>query len=118
MQDAKAAGVLDGLKSLGMGRLIAMAAVAGAMLLLLAFVAFRGGNGGGMALLYSDIDLREASQIVEQLDHAHIAHEAQGDGSRILVPASDVPRVRLLLAKEGLPTGGSIGYEISTGATT
>lgn len=112
MQDAKAAGVLDGLKSLGMGRLIAMAAVAGAMLLLLAFVAFRGGNGGGMALLYSDIDLREASQIVEQLDHAHIAHEAQGDGSRILVPASDVPRVRLLLAKEGLPTGGSIGYEI------
>jgi len=110
MDDAKMPGVMDGLKSLGTGRLIAMAGVAGAMLLL-AFVALRGG-GGGMALLYSDIDLKEASQIVDQLDRAHIAHEVQGDGSRVLVPVAEVPRARLLLAKEGLPSGGSIGYEI------
>ncbi len=112
MDDAKMPGVMDGLKSLGTGRLIAMAGVAGAMLLLLAFVALRGGGGGGMALLYSDIDLKEASQIVDQLDRAHIAHEVQGDGSRVLVPVAEVPRARLLLAKEGLPSGGSIGYEI------
>jgi len=112
MDEAKFPGVLDGLKSLGTGRLVAMAGVAGAMLLLLAFVALRGGGGGGMALLYSDIDLKEASQIVDQLDRARIAHEVQGDGSRVLVPVADVPRARLLLAKEGLPSGGSIGYEI------
>ncbi len=112
MDDAKPLGVLDSLKSLGTGRLAAMAGVAGAMLLLLAFVALRGGGGGGMALLYSDIDLKEASQIVDQLDRAHIAHDVQGDGSRILVPIAEVSRARLLLAKEGLPSGGSIGYEI------
>ncbi len=106
------AALLEGFKSLGFGRLIALAAVAGAMLLILAFLAMRGGNGDHMALLYADMDLREASQVVDQLDKAHIAHEVGPDGTRVSVPASDVPRARLLLAKEGLPSGGSIGYEI------
>jgi flagellar M-ring protein FliF len=104
--------LLDGFKALGFGRLAAMAGVAGAMLMVLAFLVLRGGNGDRMALLYSDIDLREASQIVDLLDKAHIAHDSQGDGSRIMVPSGDIPRARMLLAKEGLPSGGSIGYEI------
>ncbi len=65
-----------------------------------------------MSLLYADLDLREAAQVVDQLDRAHIAHEVGPDGTRISVPASQVPSARLLLAKEGLPSGGSIGYEI------
>ena len=105
------AALLEGFKALGAGRLIAMAAVAGFMLVMLAFLALHGG-GDHMALLYADMDLREASQVADQLDRAHIAHEVGPDGTRISVPASDVPRARLLLAKEGLPSGGSIGYEI------
>ena len=107
------AALLDGLKALGVGRLIAMAAVASLMLLMLAFLAIRGGGGGDhMALLYADMDLREAAQVADQLDRAHIAHEVGPDGTRISVPTADVPRARMLLAKEGLPSGGSIGYEI------
>ena len=106
------AALLEGFKALGVGRLIAMAAVAGAMLLMLAFLAFRGGSGERMALLYADMDLREAGQIADLLDHSHIAHEVGPDGTRISVPASEVSRARLLLAKDGLPSGGSIGYEI------
>ncbi len=106
------AALLEGLKALGVGRLIAMAAVAGAMLLMLAFLALRGGGGERMSLLYADMDLREASQVVDLLDRSHIAHEVGPDGTRISVPASEVARARLLLAKEGLPSGGSIGYEI------
>ncbi len=107
------AALLEGFKALGVGRLIAMAAVAGFMLIMLAFLALHGGSGSDhMAILYADMDLREAAQIADQLDHAHIAHEVGPDGTRISVPASDVPRARLLLAKEGLPSGGSIGYEI------
>jgi flagellar M-ring protein FliF len=106
------AALLEGFKALGVGRLIAMAAVAGAMLLMLAFLAFRGGGGEQMALLYSDMDLREAAQVSDLLDKSHIAHEVGPDGTRISVPASEVPHARLLLAKEGLPSGGSIGYEI------
>ena len=104
--------LVESFKTLGVGRLVAMAGVAGAMLLMLAVLALRGGGGDRMALLYSDMDLRDAAQVVDQLDKAHIAHDVQGDGSRIMVPSADVPRARLLLAKEGLPTGGSIGYEI------
>ena len=104
--------LLDGLKGLGLGRLIAMAGVAGSMLLMLGFLALHGGGGDRMALLYSDLDLREASQIADQLDRAKIGHEVQGDGSRIMVPASQITAARLMLAKEGLPSGGSIGYEI------
>jgi flagellar M-ring protein FliF len=104
--------LLEGFKTLGPGRLITMAAVAGFMLLMLAFLALRGGGGEQMALLYADMDLRDAAQVTDQLDKAHIPHEIGRDGTRVSVPASDVPRARLLLAKEGLPAGGSIGYEI------
>ena len=89
-----------------------MAGVAGSMLLMLAFLALRGGGGDHMALLYSGLDLREAAQIADQLDRAKISHEVQGDGSRIVVPSTQIASARLLLAKEGLPSGGSIGYEI------
>ena len=65
-----------------------------------------------MALLYADMELREAGQVVEQLDRAHIAHQVEAGGTRVLVLADQVSRARLLLAKEGLPSGGSIGYEL------
>ena len=102
--------VLEALKGLGPARLAAMGGVALATLGLLAFLAMQGGQP--MALLYADLDLKEAGQITDQLDHAHIPHQDLGQGSRIMVPADQVARARLLLAKEGLPSGGSIGYEI------
>ena len=104
--------LLEGFKGLGAGRLIAMGAVAVAMLGMMAFLVLRSGSSDRMSLLYSDLDLREAAQITDLLDKAHIPHDSQGDGSRVMVPASEIPHARLLLAKEGLPTGGSIGYEI------
>jgi flagellar M-ring protein FliF len=102
---------LDGLKALGPARLAAMGAVALGMLGLLAFLALRGGSEQ-MALLYGDLDLRESAQVVEQLGRQHIAYRIAGQGNQIFVPADQVPRARLLLAREGLPSGGSIGYEI------
>lgn len=105
--------LLDGLKGLGPARLAAMGAVALGMLGMLALLALHGSGGGDrMALLYGDLDLREAGQITDQLDKAHIAHQEQGQGTTILVNEADVARSRLLLAKGGLPSGGSIGYEI------
>ena len=107
------AALLEGFKALGVGRLVAMAAVAGAMLLMLAFLALRGGGGERMSLLYADMDLREAGQVADQLNRAHIAHEVgTGRHPHLRAHGSEVARARLLLAKEGLPSGGSIGYEI------
>src|SRR4051794_14611213 len=104
--------VLASLKALGPMRLAAMAGVGLLCLGLLAFLMLRGGGDGPMALLYADLDLHEAAQVADQLDKAHIAHQLEAGGSRVLVPADQVARARVLLAKEGLPSGGSIGYEI------
>jgi flagellar M-ring protein FliF len=104
--------VLDGFAALGAARLVALAAVGIGMLVMLALLALHGGGPQAQALLYGDLDLREASQIADVLDRAHIAHQELGGGDRITVGATDVARARLLLAKEGLPSGGSIGYEI------
>ena len=103
--------VLAGLRGLGPARLGAMAAVSLVLLGLLGWLAMRGGDAP-MALLYADLDLREAGQVVDQLDRAKIPRQVDGGGARVLVPSDQVARARLLLAKEGLPSGGSIGYEI------
>src|SRR5437879_11796174 len=103
--------LLDGLKVLGVLRLAVLGAVAAAVLGALAFVSLHKGSEH-MALLYSDLDLREAGQITDSLERQHIPHQLGGGGSQILVPVDQVSRSRLLLAKESLPSGGSIGYEI------
>ncbi len=103
--------LLDGLKALGPTRLLAMGAVALGMLALLAMLAMRGGSER-MALLYGDLDLRESGQVVERLARQKIPYRVVGQGSEILVPAEQVAQARLMLAKDGLPSGGSIGYEI------
>jgi flagellar M-ring protein FliF len=104
--------ILEGLRALGPARLLALAGVGIGMLVMLALLALRGGAPMQQALLYGDLDLREAAQMTEALDRAHIAHTESATGDRILVSAADVARARLLLAKDGLPSGGSIGYEI------
>jgi flagellar M-ring protein FliF len=103
--------LLKGLRSLGAARLAALGVVALGMTGLIALLALRGG-GERMALLYGDLDLRESAQVVDQLTRQKIPYQIVGQGSSVLVPASDVARARLALAKEGLPSGGSIGYEI------
>lgn len=104
--------VLDGLRALGVAKLAAMGIVAVGILAMLGVLVSQGGNHPQMALLYGDLDLREAGQIADQLDKAHIQHTLGGQDDRILVPADQVAGARLLLAKSGLPSGGSVGYEI------
>ena len=104
--------LLESLRSLGAKKLGAMAVVALVSLGLLGVLVVRGGGEGPMALLYADLELREAGQVVDQLDRARIPHQVEAGGTRVLVPTDQVARARMLLAKEGLPSGGSIGYEI------
>ena len=92
-------------------RIAAMAVVAVCVLGLLALLILRG-QTARMALLYGDLDLRESGQITEQLDRAHIAYDIEAQGTRLLVAADQVTRARMLLARNGLPSGGIIGNEI------
>ena len=103
--------LLDGLRALGPTRLAAMGAVALGMLGMLALMVLRGGTQP-MALLYGDLDLRDSAQVVDQLGRRHIPYRIAGNGSQVLVAADQVAEARLDLAREGLPSGGSVGYEI------
>jgi flagellar M-ring protein FliF len=103
--------LLDGLKALGPARLAAMGAVGLGVMVLLATLVLRG-NQAHFALLYGDLDMRESAQIVDNLTRQHIAYQIVGNGGSIMVPVEDVGRARLLLAKDGLPSGGSVGYEL------
>jgi flagellar M-ring protein FliF len=103
--------LLAGLRALGPMKLAALALVAALSLGLVGLLALHDGSAP-MALLYGDLDLREAGQVVEALDRAKIPHQTDSAGTRILVPGDQVARARMLLAKDGLPSGGSIGYEI------
>ena len=71
-----------------------------------------------MTPLYSDLTFEDSSAIVSQLESLAVPFELRNDGSTIMVPQDDVFRTRMRLAEQGLPLGGSVGYEIFDKADT
>jgi flagellar M-ring protein FliF len=65
-----------------------------------------------MALLYGDLDTRDAAQIVAELERTGVPHRIGRGGAEVQVPADQVARLRLALAREGLPASGNVGYEL------
>ncbi|MBO1324763.1 flagellar M-ring protein FliF [Acetobacter sp. TBRC 12305] len=103
--------ILASLKSLGRTRLFALGAAAALLLGVIGVFAFRGSTQS-MALLYGDLDLNEAAQMVEDLNKSHISSTTSPDGTSLYVPRDKVASARLLLARDGLPSGGAVGYEL------
>ena len=99
------------IQSLGPARVIAMAGVAAGLIGFFIFLTARV-TAPQMSLLYSGLETTDSSQIVAQLDSQQIPYEIKGNGTQILVPDNMVARTRLQMAGEGLPSGGSVGYEI------
>jgi len=98
------------LQRFGIGRLVAMLGIAAGVAA--ALVAITMNLGEPKALLYSNLDLKEAGSITQALDQASVKYEVKGDGSTIMVPRDQVASTRLMLSSKGLPTTGSVGYEI------
>jgi flagellar M-ring protein FliF len=99
------------LRNLGATRLVALAAVGFALIAFFVFIVTRLATPG-MTLLYSGLDPSDSGQIVQRMDAQGVPYEVRGDGSQIYVPQDQVARLRVSLAAEGIPVGGSIGYEI------
>lgn len=70
------------------------------------------GQSGDKALLYSGLDVKEAAEIAGKLGTANIKYDLQGGGSAIFVERSRVEDARMMLSEQGLPTHGSVGWEI------
>jgi flagellar M-ring protein FliF len=104
------------LQRFGIGRLAAILGIGAGVAAVL--VALSMNLGQPKALLYSNLDLKEAGTITQSLDQAGVKYEVKGDGSTIMVPRDQVASTRLMLSSKGLPTAGSVGYEIFDSSNT
>ncbi len=69
-------------------------------------------NSPGMTMLYSNLSTIDSTEIAAKLDIAKIKYKLSDDGTKISASQKDVGKARILLAQEGLPRQGSVGYEI------
>ncbi|MGQ9696407.1 MAG: flagellar basal-body MS-ring/collar protein FliF [Armatimonadota bacterium] len=64
------------------------------------------------AVLFSNLDPTDAGEITAKLREQKIPYRLSSGGRAIEVPADRVYDVRLDLASQGLPQGGSVGFEL------
>ena len=62
-------------------------------------------------VLFSNIGEKDGGAIIAALEQQNIPHRMSDNGA-ILVPSDKVHEVRLKLASQGLPRGGSVGFEL------
>ncbi|MBW2436458.1 MAG: flagellar basal-body MS-ring/collar protein FliF [Desulfobacterales bacterium] len=62
--------------------------------------------------LYSHLDANDAGVIVSRLKEQKIPYRLTANGSTILIPQELIYETRMNLASEGLPQGGSMGFEL------
>lgn len=104
-------GFTAAIQRFGIGRLAAVLGVAAGVAAVLVAVMLRIGQQPD-ALLYSNLDLREAGEVTAALDQQGIKHASRGDGSTIMVHRDDVGRARMILAQGDIVSTGSVGYEL------
>lgn len=67
-------------------------------------------------VLFSNLDDRDGGAIVTALGSMNVPYKYNDTGTALLVPADRVYDARLQLASQGLPRGGSVGFELMDNA--
>lgn len=78
--------------------------------LLLVFFLVRTASQPSMSLLYGGLDSANAGEVLGALEQMGVPTEVRGDA--VYVPGSERDRVRLELARQGLPQQSQEGYEL------
>lgn len=102
---------VETIRNIGGMRLVAMGGVTIGLIMFFIFITTRLATPN-MSLLYADLDAADSSRIANELSSAGVPFEISPDGSRVLVPTEKVGQIRMTMASQGLPGGGSVGYEI------
>lgn len=99
------------LKKLGPARLGIMGAVIFGLLMFFIYISMQV-SSPHMKMIYKDLSSEDSSSIAAKLEELKIPYEVSANGESVMVGEKDVGRARMLLAQEGLPNGGSMGYEL------
>ncbi len=110
------------LRNLGPARLGAIAIVGAGVLGFFIYLTTRLSQPN-MELMYGDLQPADAAAIAKKLDDLKVPYKVDPTGTKVMVPQDEVGKLRMQMAQAGLPSGGSIGYEIfdkgeSFGATS
>lgn len=100
--------ILEKLRALPRTALLAGAAA----LIALIVVAALWSRGPNYKVLFSNLDERDGGAIVTALTQMNVPYKFADNGGALLVPADRVHETRLQLAGQGLPRGGSVGFEL------
>ncbi|WP_374509254.1 flagellar basal-body MS-ring/collar protein FliF [Niveibacterium sp.] len=67
------------------------------------------------AVLFSGLAEKDGGAIITALQAQNVPFKVTDNGSAILVPAQQAAELRLRMASQGLPKGGSVGFELMEG---
>lgn len=63
-------------------------------------------------VLYSNLSDRDGGDIIASLQQMNIPYKFSEGGGALLIPSEQVHEIRLRLASQGLPKGGTVGFEL------
>lgn len=63
-------------------------------------------------VLYNELRMQEAAEVTSTLGQMQVPYRLSDQGKTVLVPADQVYDTRMKLAAQGVPKGGSVGFEL------
>ncbi|MFV9473414.1 flagellar basal-body MS-ring/collar protein FliF [Advenella sp. RU8] len=91
-------------------RPVLMGAAAGLVALIVVSLLWM--RGPEYKVLFSNLQDKDGGAIVTALEKLNVPYQFNENGSAILVPADTVHETRMMLAEQGLPQGGGVGFEL------
>lgn len=64
------------------------------------------------SILFSNVAEKDGGAIIASLQQQNVPYRIESGGSTILVPENRANELRLMLASQGLPKGGLVGFEL------
>ncbi len=104
--------ILQTLKNMSPGRLASIAAIVIFLISFFVYLAVQM-NSKEYGVLYTDLELEDAKQIVARLESENVKYKLLKNGTEIMVPVDDVNRMRVNTAELALSSkGANVGYEV------
>ncbi|HVN66916.1 MAG TPA: flagellar basal-body MS-ring/collar protein FliF [Candidatus Sulfotelmatobacter sp.] len=98
-------------------RLLLIGGVVAVISVSLVFFLYRGcapvvGRNAGYTMIYTNLDLKDAANVIARLKELAVPYEIRDEGKSVAVPRDKADQARLGLAEKNLPLGGVVGWEI------